>query len=153
MSSLKVTSTSFADVNPGKIDFSSRFCLTGEFAFGSREDVERQIIDFGGTISSTPCINGVLILGTLRSEGWAYETHGSKIESAIQKKKAGKRLMIVTEDVWAAQVMECLELLRETGRGEEFAALQGELAVIQRKRAELDTEEAVVRAHVVMLLS
>jgi NAD-dependent DNA ligase len=80
----------------------STFCLTGDFVFGPRPRCIAEISARGGSV-----INGVtkrldyLIVGTLGSEEWKHGSYGTKIEKAIEYKRAGVPLSIVREDCWA----------------------------------------------------
>jgi len=79
------------------------FCLTGDFVFGPRPRCESEIEARGGMLSK-----GVtkklkyLVVGSLGSEEWKHGSFGTKIEKAIEYKRAGLPVAIVREDYWTS---------------------------------------------------
>ena len=79
----------------------SVFCLTGDFVFGPRPRCIAEISARGGTVS-----NGVtkklryLVIGSLGSEEWKHGSYGTKIEKAIEYRRAGVPLAVVREEQW-----------------------------------------------------
>ena len=81
------------------IDFSGKsVCLSGEFNFGSKKQVEELLCAKGASIakSVTGKLN-VLILGEAGSAAWKYGNYGSKYEKACQLNEKGKNIVIVKE--------------------------------------------------------
>jgi NAD-dependent DNA ligase len=77
------------------------FCMTGQFVYGARREVEAVIIERGGRIASAPSgKTDYLIVGTFGSEEWLHSTHGTKIVKAVELKAAGKPIRIITERHW-----------------------------------------------------
>lgn len=73
--------------------------LTGDFRYGSKEEVEALVSSLGGVIKSgvskkTDCV----IVGGLGSERWAQGNYGSKIKKAMELKRSGIDVHILTED-------------------------------------------------------
>ncbi|MCD8316078.1 MAG: hypothetical protein LUB61_01540 [Eggerthellaceae bacterium] len=89
-----------ASQGSAKIDFSGNvFCLTGNFQYGPKGDVEAYIIDKGGTISKNMTMKvRYLVLGGLGNEKYAFGNYGSKAKRALELQQKGKDVEIVTED-------------------------------------------------------
>ena len=92
-----------AFINPhtekSEIDFSGKtVCLSGEFNYGSKKQVEDFLLKKGAEIAKT--VTGkldVLILGESGSAAWKYGNYGSKYEKACQLNEKGKTIVIVKE--------------------------------------------------------
>lgn len=81
------------------------FCLTGKFIYGTRRKCEEAIIDRGGQTADT-VTKGLdyLVIGTLASRDWAHTSHGRKIERAIEYRRNGSRLVIISEEIWTRHI-------------------------------------------------
>lgn len=81
----------------------SVFCLTGDFVFASRSHCESTIEKRGGqtTRSVTKKVTYVVV-GGLGSPEWKHGSYGTKIQKAMDYKRAGVPLLIVHEDQWAS---------------------------------------------------
>jgi NAD-dependent DNA ligase len=92
----EVVSVSF----PGAV-----FCLTGDFVYGPRPVCEQEIAKRGGQIGKgiTKKLQ-YLVVGGLGSAEWKHGSFGTKIEKAIQYKRAGLPILIVHEDKWASHL-------------------------------------------------
>ena len=78
------------------------FCLTGDFVFAPRRVCEETISSRGGSINSLVSKKlNYLIVGGLGSEEWKHGSFGTKIEQAINFKRAGASIALVHEDHWA----------------------------------------------------
>jgi NAD-dependent DNA ligase len=77
------------------------FVITGQFVFGTRKAVVQAIEERRGAVADG-CSGktNFLIVGTFGSEEWLHSTHGTKIIKAVELKKAGKPIAIVTERHW-----------------------------------------------------
>ena len=92
-----------AFINPqtvnADIDFAGKtVCLSGEFNYGSKKQVEDLLCEKGATIAKA--VTGkldVLILGEAGSAAWKYGNYGSKYEKACQLNEKGKKIVIVKE--------------------------------------------------------
>ena len=81
------------------------FCLTGEFAFGPRRIVQKEIEALGGFIHDN--INrstDVLVVGSVGSRDWKHSAYGNKIEKAVEYREKRGRIVIVGEDRWIEAV-------------------------------------------------
>ena len=81
------------------VNFRGCFCLTGVFAYASRKELEQAIQARGGTITTKVARTGcTVVVGTGASEGWAGGNYGRKIEDAAECIKAGRPVVLITED-------------------------------------------------------
>jgi NAD-dependent DNA ligase len=98
----RVTELAFDDTDD--IDFEgTNFCVTGEFVLGPRERCIDEIRNRGGVIRGT--VSGTtdyLIVGGMGSDEWKHGSFGTKIQKAIEYRAAGKPILIIHEDRWAA---------------------------------------------------
>jgi DNA polymerase-3 subunit epsilon len=88
------------DISPtDNIQFKGKvFCLTGDFNFGSKIDVELWLMARGGRCIETlsPVVDYVLV-GTKGSKRWAYGSYGTKVKRAMDMKAAGQPIEILRE--------------------------------------------------------
>lgn len=79
------------------------FCLTGDFAYGTKAQCESEITYRGGYVASTVSYStDYLVVGGLGSAEWAHGSFGRKIEKAVQQKEKGHGIFIVSEADWSA---------------------------------------------------
>lgn len=78
------------------------FCLTGQFAAGTRAKLHNVIKDIGGHIDNNVTKKtDFLVIGYIGNENWAFSSHGRKIEKAVEYRDIkGTGLSIVSEDHW-----------------------------------------------------
>ena len=78
------------------------FCLTGQFAAGTRAKIHSVIMDIGGHIDNNVTKKtDFLVIGYIGNENWAFSAHGRKIEKAVEyRDNKGTGLSIVSEDHW-----------------------------------------------------
>jgi NAD-dependent DNA ligase len=78
------------------------FVFTGKFAFGTRRDCERVVVERGGVCESNITKwTSFLVIGTFGSRDWVHTPFGRKIEKAVSYRDGGLPLRIVAEDHWA----------------------------------------------------
>mgnify|MGYP000152542351 CR=1 FL=1 len=97
-------SSSLAIDEIDNIEFEDKeFCLTGRFAYGSRNDCKAEVVSRGGVaISRVTRTMHYLVIGSLSSRDWKQSSHGRKIEKAVELRKQGLPIKIVHEDVWVS---------------------------------------------------
>lgn len=79
----------------------SVICLTGNFLCGSRSSCVAEIEAAGGiVIDDITQKLDYLIIGTLSSRDWRYQSYGRKIEKAIEYREKGHSLKIISEEHW-----------------------------------------------------
>ena len=88
-------------INPSKnscssIDFNGKtFCLTGEFLFGSKNEVKKGAIEKSGVSSKLD----YLIVGLVGSDAWKFGNYGGKILKAKELQEKGAKLQIIDENI------------------------------------------------------
>ncbi len=97
------TSLPFCTPLPRPIIFPKRnFIITGKFAYGTRRAVMDAIDSLKGVADdSTPTQDThYLVIGFLASRDWAHSNFGRKIERAVELRKRGSGISIISEDHW-----------------------------------------------------
>ncbi len=73
-------------------------CLTGDFRYGGKPDVEETIGRQGGSICpGVTKKTTVVLIGALGSARWSYGSFGSKVKKAMELKAAGQDILILAE--------------------------------------------------------
>jgi hypothetical protein len=90
-------------IPPPVISFEDRFfCLTGKFIYGPRKWCESVIIAKGGRAQASPTgQTHYLVVGTLGSSDWMHSVYGRKIEFAVEQRRCGSQIAIVSEQHWS----------------------------------------------------
>jgi len=91
------------DQPPPTIEWSGQiYVFTGKFAWGTRRDCEREVVNRGGTCDpNVTKRTAFLVIGTFGSRDWVHTAFGRKIDKAVSYRQAGASLRIVAEDHWA----------------------------------------------------
>lgn len=77
------------------------FVLTGKFVHGSRTECERIVRALGGQPKSNVTKDlDYLVIGAIGSRDWLHSTHGRKIEAAVELRRSGRPVCIVSEQHW-----------------------------------------------------
>ena len=97
----QVTNLAFDSVDT--VAFPTRsFCLTGDFLYAPRESCIAAIETRGGRVGGVTKKLTYLIIGSRGSAEWKHGTFGTKVEKAMQYKRAGAPILIVAEEKWVA---------------------------------------------------
>ena len=73
-------------------------CLSGNFAYGQKPDVEKYIIDRGGVIdSSLKKSTNILVIGDCECQAYSNGTYGTKVKKAIEYNEKGSKIQIIKE--------------------------------------------------------
>lgn len=86
-------------------------CLTGDFVYGSKKEVEELIVNKGGI-----CDNNVkkateyVIVGGNGSENWKQGTYGGKIKKAKELQEKGSTVQIISEDDFICELKKIKEV-------------------------------------------
>lgn len=78
----------------------STFCFTGTFESGTRKEVEAKTEDLGGIPSRLNGSTNYLVIGAYATDSWIHSSYGRKIEKALEYKKKGKDIKIISEHHW-----------------------------------------------------
>lgn len=75
------------------------FCMTGNFSFGSKTDVELFILAHGGRVHPTVTrAVDYVIVGNEGDPGWSYGSYGAKVKKALEMREKGHPIKIVCEN-------------------------------------------------------
>jgi len=89
------------DPLPSIIFPAKNFVVTGNFAFGKRDEVYTAIQKRGGQILESVKFDvDYLIVGSVISKAWSEATFGNKIKAAVAMRERGGRPAIVPEHHW-----------------------------------------------------
>lgn len=73
-------------------------CLSGNFAYGKKVEVEKYIVERGGNIDkSVKKSTNILIIGEYESQSYSNGTYGTKVKKAIELNDKGCNISIVKE--------------------------------------------------------
>ena len=74
-------------------------CLSGNFAYGSKADVEKYIVQHGGTVdSSVKKSTNILLVGACECQSYSNGTYGTKVKKAIEYNQKGCNIQIIKEN-------------------------------------------------------
>ena len=98
----RATRLFFDDPPPAPLEFTQKlYCVTGTFAFGSRDNVEKKLIELGANLTPRPTTSThFLLVGTFASDAWKHGKFGRKIETAIDFRTKGHAIHIIAEEHW-----------------------------------------------------
>lgn len=98
---IKATTLPFNKPEPNIIIPEHRFCFTGTFGFGTRNDCHQAIENLGGIVSQgvTKKLD-YLVVGKYATDDWKHSTYGRKIEKAVNYRDTGEKVAIIGEDYW-----------------------------------------------------
>ena len=79
-------------------------CLSGNFAFGQKSDVEEYIVAHGGSIDGgVKKTTDILLIGDCECQAYSNGTYGTKVKKAMEYNKKGCNIQIIKEaDFFAA---------------------------------------------------
>jgi len=89
---------------PPDVSFSGmRFCFTGTFNLGRRQDCERAVEERGGFGGSLTQDTDYLVIGAYVTDSWRHSSFGNKIIKAVEMRDhKNVPISIVSEQHWAA---------------------------------------------------
>lgn len=83
-----------------------RVCLSGNFAYGPKADVEKYIIEQGGVINSNVTKStDILVIGDLECQFYSYGNYGAKVKKALEYNEKGCNIQIIKESDLFAKAM------------------------------------------------
>lgn len=80
-------------------------CLSGNFAYGQKSDVENYIIQRGGVVVSG--VNkkvDILIIGNNECQAYSNGTYGTKVKKAMEMMEKGSNIKIIKESDFFASI-------------------------------------------------
>lgn len=73
-------------------------CLSGNFAYGQKSDVEQYIVERGGIIdSAVKKTTNILMIGDCECQAYSNGTYGTKVKKAMEYNKKGCTIQIIKE--------------------------------------------------------
>ncbi|MBQ8429350.1 MAG: hypothetical protein IJX30_04575 [Clostridia bacterium] len=73
-------------------------CLSGNFAYGQKSDVEKEIVLKGGVIdSAVKKTTDILMIGNCECQAYANGTYGTKVKKAMEYNQKGCNIKIIKE--------------------------------------------------------
>lgn len=79
----------------------THICFTGKFISGTRDTVQKKARQLGAVIKRDVTRSlDVLVIGIETSRDWRFTSYGRKIEKALNLKKEGHNIIIMSERVW-----------------------------------------------------
>ena len=73
-------------------------CLSGNFAYGQKSDVEKFIISKGGSIdTSVKKTTDILMIGNCECQAYSNGAYGTKVKKAIEYNEKGCHIKIIKE--------------------------------------------------------
>ncbi len=99
-------------INPLEIEHDSEIilnnkvvCLSGDFSFGSKEEIGQIITDCGGQVSNSVTRNvDILVVGGEGSSKWIHCNFGTKVNKALELKSKGNKIDILREEDFLSQI-------------------------------------------------
>ena len=80
-------------------------CLTGEFAYGAKSEVEKLISDAGGIVDkNVKKSTNFVVVGAQGSDVWKAGNYGGKIQKAMEYNAKGTNIIIVEEVAFIPRV-------------------------------------------------
>lgn len=85
-------------------------CLTGDFDFGSKEDVAEIIEKAGGIVDkAVKKATNYVVVGARGSESWKTGNYGGKIQKAMEYNSKGMNIKVVEEKKFIPMAVWCME--------------------------------------------
>ena len=73
-------------------------CLSGNFEYGSKQEVEKYIVERGGLIdNSVKKSTDILVVGNCECQSYSQGTFGTKVIKAMEYNEKGSNISIVKE--------------------------------------------------------
>jgi len=99
---LKPTTLPLCSPPPDVSFLGMRFCFTGTFNLGRRQDCERAVEERGGLGGSLTQDTNYLVIGAYVTDSWRHSSFGNKIIKAVEMRDhKNVPISIVSEQHWA----------------------------------------------------
>jgi DNA polymerase-3 subunit epsilon len=80
-------------------------CISGNFAYGQKSDVEKYIIERGGFIDSSVKKNtDIILIGDCECQAYSNGTYGTKVKKAMEYNEKGCNIQIMKESDFFSRV-------------------------------------------------
>lgn len=142
------TSKEMLDNPAPEVVFEGRsFCFTGIFVFGDgdRDQCEAAVRARGGMCHNHPSRDlSYLVVGSFAEPAWAFQSHGRKIETAIELKSHGSNCKIISEEHWTKFLQSRSELPPERQTPIESHSKSDQLIQLQRELDQLRKNQQIL---------
>ena len=102
---LRATTLWLDDPPPEVVFEDRRFCLTGKFSHGKRNQCEDEIRTRRGICQSSPSkTTNYLVVGSYAEGTWIQSAYGRKVEKAVALRASGLPIRIISEAHWLASM-------------------------------------------------
>ena len=101
---LKSTTLPLDNPLPSVIFGGQRFCFTGKFIQGTRNECESLVASLGAECGSLTRKTNYLVIGLYAAESWKHSSFGNKIEQAVDMRHEGVPIRIIDEYHWRAHL-------------------------------------------------
>ncbi|MFY0992714.1 BRCT domain-containing protein [Halomonas sp. C05BenzN] len=100
--SRQATALPLCEPAPDVVFEDSNFVLTGRFITGTRRECEAEIVQRGGQAQKAPTrTTHFVVIGDLGSDDWAQSNYGRKIQYAVELRRDGRDIHLISEHHWA----------------------------------------------------
>ena len=100
---LRTTTLWLDEPSPEVIFEGRKFCLTGKFSYGKRDQCEDEVRVRGGACQASPGkATDYLVIGSYAEGTWIQSAYGRKIEKAVELRTHGLPIRIISEKHWLA---------------------------------------------------
>jgi NAD-dependent DNA ligase len=76
------------------------YCFTGTFNYGQRKHCEAAVTERGAAAGGLTQKTNVLVIGTYATDSWKHSSFGTKIMNAVEYRRKGRPISIVSEEHW-----------------------------------------------------
>ncbi|TAZ81122.1 NAD-dependent DNA ligase [Rhizobium ruizarguesonis] len=80
------------------------YCFTGTFNYGQRKHCETAVTERGAFAGGLTQRTNVLVIGTYATDSWKHSSFGAKIMNAVEYRKKGLPISIVSEEHWVSHL-------------------------------------------------
>ena len=100
--------TLWLDDPPPEVVFEDRkFCLTGRFSHGKRNQCEDEVRVRRGICQSSPSkTTDYLVIGSYAEGTWIQSAYGRKVEKAVELRASGLPIRIISEEHWFSSLRQ-----------------------------------------------
>ncbi|TBY12096.1 BRCT domain-containing protein [Rhizobium laguerreae] len=78
------------------------YCFTGTFNYRQRKHCEAAVTERGASAGGLTQKTNVLVIGMYATDSWKHSSFGTKILNAVEYRKKGLPISIVSEEHWRA---------------------------------------------------
>lgn len=119
------TTLAFDDPPPPLAFSGMRYCLSGTFRYGTRNECTLAVVQRGGEVKPIAASTDVLVIGSLATDSWKHSSYGNKVASAGKWRQQSHPIVIVSEDHWVRELNRVPPLSPSAAGGGDQSASAG----------------------------